>query len=76
MSKYHRMIGTDIIDVYDIVTAYKVSCPARSHAIKKLLMAGQRGSKSELQDLQEAIASIQRSIELLQVDSHVSKGTD
>lgn len=68
-SKYHRMIGQSpyriAVDVYDVLKAFEVTCPARQHAIKKLLAAGKRGSKTEQQDLQEAISSIQRSIELL-----------
>jgi len=47
-------------DVYSVLVAFGVQCPARQHAIKKLLMPGQRGSKSELQDLQEAIVSVSR----------------
>lgn len=70
MSKYHRLIGSEKnkvqADVYDVLTAFAVTCPARQHAIKKLLCAGQRGSKSELQDLQEAGQSVERAIGLLQ----------
>lgn len=67
-SKYRKVIGSNgqraTVDVYDVIFAYEVSCPARQHAIKKLLAAGKRGGKSEVQDLEEAILSIQRSIEL------------
>lgn len=51
-------------DVYDVLVAWNVSCPARHHAIKKLLMAGQRGVKSTLQDLEEARDAVTRAIEL------------
>lgn len=68
MSKYHRLIGSEKTkvqaDVYDILTAFKVVCPARQHAIKKLLCAGQRGAKSEMQDLEEAAQSVGRAIGL------------
>ena len=54
-----------IVDVYDVLRAWDVTCPAIQHAIKKLLQPGQRGSKSAAQDLREAIGSIERSIQLL-----------
>lgn len=65
-SKYHRRLpGTSVaIDVYDVLLLFGVHCPARQHAIKKLLCAGQRGSKSAIQDLQEAADSIKRSIQI------------
>ena len=44
---------TVIIDVYSIAEAYKLSL-AMGHVIKKCLMPGERGTKSELQDLKEA----------------------
>jgi hypothetical protein len=42
-----------------------VTCPATAHAIKKLLMAGERGHKDKVQDLKEAKQSIERAIELI-----------
>jgi len=64
MSKYKRVIRKESIDVYDILKAYNVTCPAIAHAVKKLLQAGNRGYKSESQDLTEAKQSIERAIEL------------
>lgn len=64
MSKYHKRIRTETVDVYDVLTAYGVTCPAVAHAVKKLLMPGQRGAKDRLQDLNEAKQSIERAIEL------------
>lgn len=49
------------IDVYSILDAYEVPS-AIGHAIKKLLMAGVRGSKGVKQDLSEAIQSIEREL--------------
>jgi len=64
-NKYLKEIkpGVDV-DVYDILLAFGVSCPATQHAIKKLLMPGQRGSKDTLLDLKEARSSIDRAMEL------------
>ena len=65
MSKYEKTFcstsGEEFrADVYSVLEAFGVSCPARQHAVKKLLMAGKRGHKDEIQDLQEAIVSMSR----------------
>ena len=65
-SKYHKRIRTETVDVYDVLRAYGVTCPAVAHAVKKLLMPGLRGGKDKLQDLHEARQSIDRAIELEQ----------
>lgn len=64
-NKYDRNIKGVNIDVYDILVAWVVKCPATQHAIKKLLMPGQRGHKDKKKDLQEAKQAIERAIELL-----------
>ena len=51
-------------DVYSVLEAFDVTCPALQHAVKKLLMPGQRGAKSEVQDLKEALASVSRAIDM------------
>jgi hypothetical protein len=63
-SKYHKKIRGEVVDVYDIIVAFGVTCPATQHAIKKLLMPGVRGHKSALQDLRGARQSIDRAIQL------------
>mgnify|MGYP001232478946 CR=1 FL=1 len=63
-NKYARIIYGVEVDVYDVLVAWNVTCPATQHAIKKLLMPGQRGSKDKLQDLEEAKQAIERAIEL------------
>jgi len=69
VSKYNRKIrdknGAEItVDVYDVLVAFDVKCPAMQHAIKKMLCSGLRGHKDSTQDKEEAISSINRSIEL------------
>lgn len=64
-NKYQRTIKGVTVDVYDVLVAFNVTCPAMAHAIKKMLMPGQRGSKDAEQDKREAIQSIERSIELM-----------
>lgn len=63
-NKYTRNIDGVEVDVYDVLKAWEVVCPATQHAIKKLLMPGQRGSKNKFQDLKEAKQAIKRAIEL------------
>ncbi len=64
-SKYRREIKKGVyVDVYDVLVAFDVTCPAMQHAIKKCLAAGKRGHKGTIQDKREAIDSIKRSIEL------------
>ncbi len=77
-SKYHRTIRQTLpgdthglsvaVDVYDVLRAFGVTCPALQHAIKKLLCAGLRGNKSAEQDISEAANSCRRAIELLEFD--------
>lgn len=63
-NKYIRTIKGVEIDIYDILAAWGVTCPATQHAIKKLMMPGQRGGKGKAQDLTEARDAVLRAIEL------------
>lgn len=72
-NKYSRKIKTIslgnvdhaiYVDVYDVLTAFEVVNPAMAHAVKKMLAPGQRGVKDTVQDMKEAIQSIERAIEL------------
>jgi len=71
INKYIKEIKGKIngkIDVYSVLITFEVTCPARQHAIKKLLCAGKRDKCDELQDLQEAKQAIERAIDLI-IDS-------
>lgn len=62
---HHRSSALSMeIDVYNVLEAFSVTCPARQHAIKKLLCAGLRGKGSQIDDLIEARDAISRAIEL------------
>lgn len=66
-SKYLREVACSIdgkIDVYAVIDAFDVKCPARAHAIKKLLCSGVRGKGDVLQDLNEAKDAIERAIQM------------
>ena len=48
------------VDVYAVLELFEVNEHALGHAIKKLLMAGNRGAKGYEQDLRESIMAIER----------------
>ena len=52
------------IDVYRVLVLFGVTDPCLQHAVKKLLCAGQRGAKGQKQDVQEAITSLLRYLEM------------
>ena len=52
------------IDVYRVLILFDVKDHAIGHAIKKLLCAGNRGAKDKTQDVQEAISSLLRYLEM------------
>ena len=52
------------IDVYRVLILFGVTDPCLQHAIKKLLCAGNRGAKDKTQDVQEAISSLLRYLEM------------
>ena len=58
ISKYNKL------DIYRILKLYEVSDPCLQHAIKKLLCARKRGVKNQTQDINEAILSLQRLLEM------------
>lgn len=60
-----RLTADGKVDVYAVLLAFDVTCPARQHAIKKLLCSGLRGKGSAEQDLKEASDAIDRAIQLL-----------
>jgi len=52
------------LDPYRILDIYKITCPAQQHAIKKLLVTGGRGYKDRQTDIQNAIDTLNRLLEL------------
>ena len=51
-------------DVYAVLEAFNVTCPARQHAVKKLLCSGIRGKADTLQDLSECKDAVDRAIQM------------
>lgn len=54
------------IDVYSVLEAFGVTCPARAHAVKKLLCCGTRGKGDAVADLIGVLAAVNRAVELEQ----------
>jgi hypothetical protein len=52
------------IDVYDVLEAFNVTCPALQHLIKKSLCVGLRGHKSPERDLKDIIESSERALKM------------
>ncbi len=57
------------IDIYRVLILFGVTDPCLQHATKKLLCAGNCGVKDELKDVQEAIASLTRYLEIKTEDN-------
>lgn len=56
------------LDIYRVLELFEVRSHAVGHAVKKLLMAGNRGAKDYEQDIQEAIDSLNRELQMKQED--------
>lgn len=63
-SKYAREVKGVTVDVYDVLKAFNVTCPALQHAAKKVLCAGLRGHKDTEKDIREAIEALERAEQL------------
>lgn len=60
-----RERGFAVVDIYRIQRLYGMTDPALNHGMKKIMAPGLRkGGKSRRQDIEEAIYSLQRFLEL------------
>lgn len=64
----------DMIDVYRVIELFEVTHPALQHALKKVLCAGDRGAKDWEKDVQEAIDSLNRALQMREEDAGASVG--
>lgn len=62
--------GLDKMDIYSVLILYGVKDPEIAHAIKKLLVPGGRGVKGKKQDIEEAVKSLERWLELEEQIGH------
>ena len=68
-SHYYKDVSRyNHIDVYRVLSIFEVSNPSIQHAIKKLLVAGGRGSKDVEKDIREAIVSLERCLQMINED--------
>mgnify|MGYP003677480472 FL=1 len=63
-NKYTRTMKGIDCDVYDVLEAFNVICPALQHLLKKALNAGLRGHKDTLQDLKDIKDSAERAYDM------------
>ena len=69
MAEYYDMeFNGKKIDVYRVLKIFGITEPAQQHAIKKLLRAG-KSIKSEKQDIDEVIESLERWKEMIEEDN-------
>lgn len=69
MNEKHSHYKKDVshlstVDVYRVLDLFEVTHPALQHALKKVLAAGKRGAKSDEKDVQEAIDSLNRWLQM------------
>jgi len=73
-SHYKKSVaGLEFIDVYRVLSLYGVTDPCIQHAIKKLLVAGDRGHKDIEHDVQDAIDTLNRWQEMRSEDTGIPK---
>lgn len=58
------------VDVYDVLEAFKTDRPCVDHAAKKLLAPGKRGHKDYITDIQNAIDTLQRELQIQERKSY------
>lgn len=52
------------VDVYCVIEAFGITCPALAHALKKILACGQRGKGTKLDDIDGVFDAMWRAREL------------
>lgn len=66
--------GLDEVDVYRVLKLFDVTDPCMQHAVKKILVAGGRGAgKDQTKDIQEAIDTLMRFLEIQDEDRHLGE---
>lgn len=66
---YYKYCPYEYIDVYRVLELFGVTDQAIGHAIKKLLVAGNRGQKNFEKDISEAIATLNRKLEMMKEEN-------
>lgn len=71
---FKDVAGLRRVDVYRVLRLFGVTDPCIQHAVKKLLVAGGRGSKDVDKDIQEAMDSLARWREMREEDGALASG--
>lgn len=66
----------EFIDVYRVGLLWNVTDPALFHALKKILVAGDRGVKDQETDIEEAITTLKRWLAIQQEDKRIIPHTE
>lgn len=80
-NKYLRRIYSFVekqwitVDIYCVIDAWAIKCPAQQHAIKKLLQPGERGKGDLIADLKGAMAALNRALDFAERDLELEKLT-
>ena len=61
---FKKVTHLDAVDVYRVLELFEVTNPCLQHAIKKLLCAGNRGAKDKERDVEEAIDTLGRYLDM------------
>lgn len=62
------------VDVYCVIEAFGITCPALQHALKKILACGQRNKGSKLDDMRGVFDAMWRAMELEEQRERTAKG--
>jgi hypothetical protein len=79
MSKYkhyYKTLPCLNVDVYRVLLAFEVTDPCLQHAAKKILCAGGRGAKDAKKDVEEAIDSLVRWLEMRREEGENMQGNN
>ncbi len=68
-SHYYKTLPCLTVDVYRVLHAFDVTDPCHQHAAKKIMVAGGRGAKDAKKDVEEAIDSLVRWLEMRREES-------
>ena len=65
-SQYHRTFQGATLDLYRVAKLWGLDSNPLFHAMKKIMMAGERGHKDKATDLKEAIVAIQEELKMME----------
>lgn len=65
---YFKPCPFNHIDIYRVIRLFEINDPCLQHALKKIMVSGGRGSKTGSQDIQEAIDSLNRYLDMMAED--------